>query len=146
MKSEPDTIGLSSASRFHLFESSVKKVSCANLIILFLTLNNKSMNAKILEKAIEVYGRDSQIELIIEECSELIFALQKLKRCPDCSAALRARLLFNVRDEIADMAIMVKQAKLIFGAESVNERIDYKMIRLENRLTDNVDQNSLFKQ
>jgi hypothetical protein len=31
MKNEPDTIGLSSASRSHLFESSVKKVSFANV-------------------------------------------------------------------------------------------------------------------
>lgn len=104
------------------------------------------MNVKILEKAIEIYGREAQIEMIIEECSELIFAIQKLKRCPDRDSDLRVKLLFNVRDEIADVSVMMKQAKLIFGVESVNERVEYKMFRLESRMIEDMNLNINQKQ
>jgi NTP pyrophosphatase (non-canonical NTP hydrolase) len=104
------------------------------------------MNVKILEKAIEVYGRDAQIEMIIEECSELIFAIQKFKRCTDHDSDLRAKLLFNVRDEIADVSVMIKQAMLIFGVESVNERLEYKMFRLESKMIEDKNRNINQKQ
>ena len=38
------------------------------------------INEELLEKAIDVWGFDAQCEMIIEECLELVLALQKLKR------------------------------------------------------------------
>ena len=93
-----------------------------------------NINETISKRAIEVHGVDSQCEMIIEECLELALALQKLKRKrgdPD-------EKLKNVIDEIADVNIMISQANRIFDAVKIQERIDYKMNRLEKRLDEYV--------
>jgi NTP pyrophosphatase (non-canonical NTP hydrolase) len=68
--------------------------------------------------------------MIIEECLELALALQKLKRKRgDAEEKIK-----NVIDEIADVSIMIRQAQKIFDAVKIQERIDYKMNRLDKRL------------
>lgn len=89
---------------------------------------------KILDKAIETWGIDAQLEMVIEECLELALALQKLKRLRGDMTQKEK----NVIDEIADVKIMVKQAEKIFGSEPVNERVDFKMNRLNERLSEGV--------
>jgi NTP pyrophosphatase (non-canonical NTP hydrolase) len=89
---------------------------------------------KILDKAIETWGIDAQLEMVIEECLELALALQKLKRLRGDMTQKEK----NVIDEIADVKIMIKQAEKIFGSEPVNERVDFKMNRLNERLSEGV--------
>ena len=86
----------------------------------------------ILQKAIEKWGIKAQTEMIIEECLELAVALQKLKRLRGDMEQKEE----NVIDEIADVKIMIKQAEKIFPIERINERIDFKMNRLNSRLND----------
>ena len=45
-----------------------------------LTITAGFIDDKILDKAIEAWGLDAQLEMVIEECLELALALQKLKR------------------------------------------------------------------
>lgn len=89
---------------------------------------------KILDKAIETWGIDAQLEMVIEECLELALALQKLKRLRGDMTQKEK----NVIDEIADVKIMIKQAEKIFGSEPVNECVDFKMNRLNERLSEGV--------
>lgn len=90
-------------------------------------------NQEIFQKAIDKWGEESQIEMIIEECSELILALQKYKRNKNDGFS-KERILHDVCDEIADVSIMIKQANIIFNEELIEKRIEFKMQRLEGRL------------
>lgn len=83
----------------------------------------------ILQKAIDLWGFDAQCEMIEEECLELALAIQKFKRRGD-----KATKYNNIIDEIADVKIMISQAERIFPIDQINERIDFKMKRLSERI------------
>ena len=83
---------------------------------------------KTLREAIKVYGKDNQIEMIIEECSELIMALQKNKRYNTKDTYI------NVCEEIADVDIMIEQAKMMFDDDLINHIKKQKIERLKERL------------
>ena len=88
----------------------------------------------ILQKAIDTWGMEAQIEMVKEECLELAIALQKLNRTRGDLEEKEK----NIVDEIADVTIMIKQAHRIFSIDKINERIEYKMKRLEKRLIEKV--------
>lgn len=88
------------------------------------------------------YGIQSQVDMAIEEMSELIKALMKWRRrmreaestgkylSTEMVAARKA-----IVDELADVKIMCRQMELAFGAEEeTEERIDFKTERQMNRL------------
>ena len=72
--------------------------------------------------------------MIEEECIELALALQKLKRV----RSDKQKKINNVIDEIADVSIMIAQAKIIFDEKLINERIEFKMNRVKERLKEGV--------
>lgn len=84
----------------------------------------------ILERAIETYGKDMQLNVAIEEFSELIKEICKHKRGEDNRD--------NIIEEIADCYIMLEQLGVIFDIWF--EEIEYKKVekleRLEKRLTE----------
>lgn len=84
----------------------------------------------ILERAIETYGKDMQLNVAIEEFSELIKEICKHKRGEDN--------LDNIIEEMADCYIMLRQMEIIFGIWF--EEIEYKKVekleRLEKRLAE----------
>lgn len=86
----------------------------------------------ILKKAIEKWGFEAQCEMIIEECIELALAMQKLKRV----RGDKDQKFKNVIDEIADVKIMIRQAERMFPSNLINERVIFKMNRLEERLNE----------
>ena len=81
-----------------------------------------------LERAVETYGKDMQLNVAIEELSELIKEICKHKRGEDN--------LDNIIEEMADCYIMLSQLKIIFGIEGdgVTDVIQAKLVRLEKRL------------
>jgi uncharacterized protein YehS (DUF1456 family) len=83
-----------------------------------------------LEKAIEVYGKDMQLNVAIEEFSELIKEICKHKRGEDN--------LDNIIEEMTDCYIMLEQLKIIFEIKTcqINPVINQKMVRLEKRLAE----------
>lgn len=88
---------------------------------------------EILKKAVETYGEESQIDMAIEECSELIQALCKYKRAKHGASLIKS--LENVAEEMADVEIMMAQLKLIFKNNLVVEAVKAeKLKRLENNL------------
>ena len=81
----------------------------------------------ILQEAIRWWGRDSRFELLIEECAELIVAIQHWKR-DRCGVE-------KVIEEMADVIIMLDQIKIALCCnEVVDEFIKKKTIRLYKRI------------
>ena len=96
--------------------------------------NSGFIDDSILENAIERWGIDAQCEMIIEECLELALALQKMKRL----RGDKDKKYANTIDEIADVKIMIRQAERIFDSELINQRVDFKMNRLKERIDEGV--------
>lgn len=82
----------------------------------------------ILKKAIETYGAEAQLNVAIEELSELIKEICKYKRGADNKEA--------IIEEMADCYIMLKQMQMIFGLGStvIVDAMRKKIDRLEKRL------------
>jgi hypothetical protein len=74
--------------------------------------------------ALKTWGIASQVEMMIEECAELVVALQHWKRSRSS----------DVVSELADVEIMLDQMRLIFGDSKVNDARRAKLNRLEDRL------------
>jgi predicted DNA-binding protein len=83
-----------------------------------------------LEKAIETYGKDMQLNVAVEEFSELIKEICKYKR--------GRNNIENIVEEMADCYIMLEQMKMIFGLGStvISDAMDKKIKRLKSRLAD----------
>lgn len=86
----------------------------------------------VLQECVNRYGEKTQLEMVVEECSELILAIQKLKRIK--SAGDYADRTDDIISEVADVLIMLYQCKLIFGEEKINSEIKRKIKRQLGRL------------
>ena len=122
---------------FSLFPT-MKYITCYRLYGLLTTKFNKMIETTLLQQAIDKWGANAQIDMIIEECAELILALQKMKRNYGKDFAQDEELLTSVCDEVADVRIMTEQAQLLFDKELIQARVDYKMNRLKDRLSEGV--------
>lgn len=94
----------------------------------------------ILERAIETYGEDMQLNVAIEEFSELIKEICKHKRGEDN--------LDNIIEEMADCYIMMKQLEIIFDIkiDQISAKANQKMVRLERRLAEKENKNANAKE
>lgn len=90
----------------------------------------------VLHKAIIAYGEDSQMDMAIEEMSELTKALLKHRRAkngPEIQDFEQIRN--NITEEIADVTIVLEQLKIMFDNEDAVEKIKSEKIqRLKQRL------------
>lgn len=84
-------------------------------------------NQEVYKNAIMTYGEIAEIDVAIEEMSELIQALSKYKRGKE----------HNVEEEIADVSIMLNQLNIIFDNRKVKKIKRRKISRLNNRLQNN---------
>lgn len=84
------------------------------------------MKTQEIEKAaIEVFGKESQKDIFIEESAELTKELLKERRGADNLSA--------ILEEMADVEIALDQMKLIYGScEKIKEK---KILRLKDKLT-----------
>ena len=86
---------------------------------------------KIMQTCLDRWGLKAQVGQAIEECAELIVALQKyINRKP------QANMIENILDEIADVEIMLAQMRLVLDIDdsALRERIEYKLARLSRYL------------
>lgn len=83
-----------------------------------------------LKRIFENYGLRNQLVKTNEECGELIVAVSKLQQV--CSE----KNISNVKEEIADVAVMVFQIALDFGIDDISKiierKIDRQIERIEN--------------
>lgn len=86
------------------------------------------MDRDLLKKAIQVWGKNAQLLMVLEEMSELQKEILKhMNRGKDN--------LSEIIDETADVEIMLTQLKYIFDIEkSVEDRIPQKLEKIRVRL------------
>jgi NTP pyrophosphatase (non-canonical NTP hydrolase) len=88
----------------------------------------------ILQGAINTFGIDSQLDMAIEEMSELTKEICKFKRNEKCS---RYESLDALAEEMADVIIMIEQLKIIFSNNfTVDVWVNRKMKRLEQLVSE----------
>lgn len=81
----------------------------------------------ICKRAVEVFGKDTQLLMYFEEAGELAQSISKDKRGFKDQA--------NIAEEIADVEIMLEQLKHIYKCHHTVERIkQQKIIRLSSRV------------
>lgn len=83
------------------------------------TLRKQGHNMSVYEDAVNVFGKNHQKQKLIEELAELLAALTNEKQDEN-----------SICEELADVQIMLTQAKYIFNGEKVIKFLTKK----ENRL------------
>ena len=80
-------------------------------------------------KTSEYYGFDKQSNLLMEECAELIQAVNKYKRNPSSGTE-------NIIEEIADVELMIEQIKHLLGINTkyVEGNKQHKVERQKKRM------------
>jgi hypothetical protein len=77
---------------------------------------------ELYRQALKLWGTESQLDMVVEECAELINAIQKYRRH-------RAHRL-QIAEEIADVQNVINQFKPLYPEyEQIRQE---KLIRLEN--------------
>ena len=84
------------------------------------------IDKKYLQKAIDLWGLDSQLDMLTEECGELISAVNKFKR----SRIEQEKLA----QEIVDVELMCMQIKEIIDSDVYESILKYKVERFINLL------------
>lgn len=91
-------------------------------------------NKKVLSVALSRFGMEFQLDLMVEECAELIKAIQKFKRYYSNPAANNEKLVQDVQGEIADVELAAETLRMIFGSESIDIIKQAKIERLKKTL------------
>lgn len=86
------------------------------------------MDKEVLDKAICIYGTDKQLDMVVEEMSELTKEICKKKRGKDNRV--------EIIEEIADVYIMLEQLKIIcnISQKEIQNIAEVKVKRLNERL------------
>lgn len=90
---------------------------------------------EVLKAAISTYGKEAQVDMAIEEMSELIKALLKYRRSNNTTGIEHGKLRSNIIEEAADVLIMVVQILMMYDKDGeCQAEVDYKVNRLYERL------------
>ena len=86
-----------------------------------------------MQAALDQWGLNAQVGQTVEECAELIVALQKyINRTP------KPGIIQDITDEIADVEMMLAQMRLALGIDddTLRKRIEHKFERLNQYLAE----------
>lgn len=96
---------------------------------------NLSQVGSICKSAVDTWGFEKQLDVVVEELSELILAIQKWKRYRNDE---RMR---DVAEEAADVRLVLLQLQYMFDTQVdrkftriMNETIAYKQDRIQRRI------------
>jgi hypothetical protein len=92
-----------------------------------------SVIEKICKRALKKWGARSQLDMAVEECSELIKAIMKFNRNQEAiknghNPSMDA--YYEVCYEIADVEIMMVQLRQIFDSMAIDKQKEYQLTRL----------------
>ena len=92
---------------------------------------------EVLQECVDTYGAEAQVDMAVEEMSELTKALLKYRRkaAQDSKDLEAARE--NILEEVADVIIMLTQLIMIYGGrdlvqETIENKVDRQIKRLAN--------------
>lgn len=101
----------------------------------------------IYERLVDKFGHDPQLNQLTEECSELLVAVNKLRRKFDPAISQfqynnNEQLLVNCIEEIVDVKIMLEQLKVILQQKypdasierAIEAEMQWKLGKIEERL------------
>ena len=90
---------------------------------------NKQEETQLFETAIQKWGANAQMDMVVEECAELIKAINKFKR------NVSSDTIKELCGEIADVEIMCYQARIMLKkGELIDDIKEQKLERLKSRL------------
>jgi NTP pyrophosphatase (non-canonical NTP hydrolase) len=95
-----------------------------------------SHEQELYKRALKYWGKEAQIEMMIEEASELIVALQHYKRYAMNKPNNESNWHYgeHVCEEIIDVQIMINQIKLMFDKEKLSIWRYQKLCQLVERI------------
>lgn len=83
---------------------------------------------EIYKQAIESWGVQNQVLMVMEESGEMLNALAKFNRGRSTEA--------EIRTELADVWILMEQMAVVFGWDEFQAEKERKLQRLKKRLED----------
>lgn len=93
--------------------------------------SEKMDSNELLKKTIAINGTNKQLDVAVEELSELIQAVCKIKRY----GLTRGEYIDNLAEEIADVSIILDELKIMFDLDYyVDQWQESKIKRLQKRL------------
>ena len=84
----------------------------------------KQERLELYKETIEKWGEDAQINMLNEECGELITAVAQFKRGRTSH--------HDVMTELADVFIMVEQIASMMNYDDFEKELDRKLMRLKD--------------
>lgn len=85
---------------------------------------------ELYKKAVEKWGVNAQINMLVEEMAELTKAICKLSR--EDRPAFNSMRKNSIEEEIADVEIMLGQMRIIFDSSNIDGYKNKKLQRLNN--------------
>lgn len=92
--------------------------------------HNPRMNA-LCVRALEEWGRDAQTNMVMEECGELIAAINQHDRGRISDDELAG--------EVADVRLCLRQLEMMLGEETAEAALERKMAALHETLSGGED-------
>jgi NTP pyrophosphatase (non-canonical NTP hydrolase) len=93
-----------------------------------------NIERKVYADCIRLNGFNSQLNQLIEECLEAGLAARKYQKGnPEDKLEMRM-LTDNLIDELADLLVMTTQFRENLGAEKIDQRVQYKILRQVDRV------------
>lgn len=106
-------------------------------------MNQDIYMSAVIDRAIRTFGRDFQMDRLIEEMAELTQAICKFRRVGTDLEWESLDYTSKLIEECADVCITLEQLKQMIGEDDVNQEIYRKTIRLEERLNEYSDKKRL---
>ena len=85
---------------------------------------DKESRIKLYKEAINKWGEEAQVNMLNEECGELITAVAQFRRGRTSH--------HDVMTELADVFIMIEQMATMMNYEDFEKELDRKLIRLRD--------------
>lgn len=87
---------------------------------------NSEERWKLYESAVREWGEGAQIDMVGEECSELVTEIFHYWRGRSDET--------DLAEEAADVEVMLEQLRVVLGDEMIDTAKDEKLYRLKDRL------------
>lgn len=92
---------------------------------------------EVLQECVNTYGAEAQVDMAVEEMSELTKALLKYRRKEAQGSKGLEAARENILEEVADVIIMLTQLIMIYGGrdlvqETIENKVDRQIKRLAN--------------
>lgn len=91
---------------------------------------------------LDTFGEETQLQCAIEEMSELTKELCKYFRAKGDSDKLE-KVKKNIIEETADVLTITETLRLMFGEEQVDEMMERKILRGQERCEEKLNKNNL---